>query len=67
MQGMTNLRVSVGNDSIQTNLMQVGGLQLQHLVDARTADLIRRLLHLLTCVICATKSGLDQLLTILVQ
>jgi hypothetical protein len=36
--------VTIRNDTVQANLVEVGSLELQHLVDARAVDLIRSLL-----------------------
>lgn len=33
-----NIRVAVGNDSVKTDFVQVGGLELQHLVDTGPVD-----------------------------
>lgn len=39
--------VAVGNDTVETDLVEVGRLELQHLVDTSTVDLIRCLENLL--------------------
>ena len=59
--------MTVRNDTIQPNLMKIGGLELQHLVDSVVVDLIRSLLHLLGRIIRPAKTSVDELLTILVQ
>ena len=59
--------VAVGNDTVQANLMKVGCLKLQHLVDARAIDLIRSLANLIGCIITTTELCLDQLFTVLIK
>ncbi len=59
--------MAICNDSIQADLVQVRRLQLQHLVDPFSVDLISRLDQLLRASIRAAKTLLNQLLAVLVQ
>jgi hypothetical protein len=59
--------MAICNDPIQSDLMQVRRLQLQHLVDSLPVDLIRRLDQLLRASIRSAKALLNQLLAVLVQ
>lgn len=61
------LRVSVGNDSVKTNLVEVGGLKLQHLVDAGSVDGVGSILDFLRGIIAATETSGDELLAVLVE
>lgn len=61
------IRVTVGNDTVETNLVEVGCLELQHLVDTSPVDLVGCFLDLLLSTIGVTESGLDELLGILVE
>jgi hypothetical protein len=58
--------VAVGDDTVKTDLVKVGCLELQHLVDASPVYLIRSLANLLI-VALTTKAGSNQLLAVLVQ
>jgi hypothetical protein len=62
-----DLRVAVGNDSVQHNLMQIRRLQQQHLINARPANLIRNLLNLRVRLVGAPKGRADELLAVPVQ
>lgn len=60
--------MAVGNDTIQHDLMQVGRLKLQHLIDARPTDHICRTSDLLRhAVLGPTKCAVDQVLAVAVQ
>jgi hypothetical protein len=59
--------MAICNDPIQSDLMQVRRLQLQHLMDPLPVDLIRRLDQLLRASIRSAKTLLNQLLAVLVQ
>lgn len=59
--------MTVGNDSVKTNLVKVGGLKLQHLVDTVTVDLVGSIADLLGSTITATEASRDELLTVLVE
>ena len=65
--GERDSRMTICNDPIQSDLMQVRRLQLQHLVDPLPVDLIRRLDQLLRTPIRSAKALLNQLLAVLVQ
>ena len=59
--------MAVGNDSVKTNLVEVGGLKLQHLVDTSAVDLVGSIANLLGSTITTTEASGDELLTVLVQ
>jgi hypothetical protein len=59
--------VTIGNDTVQADLVKVGSLKLQHLVDARAVDLVRSLADIIGCIITTTELCLDQLLTELIE
>jgi hypothetical protein len=58
--------MAVGDDTVKTDLVKVGCLQLQHLVDASTVDGVSSLADLLV-VAFATEASSDQLLAVLVK
>lgn len=60
-------RVAVGNDSVKTNLVEVGGLKLQHLVDTVAVDLVGSITNLLRSTVTTTEASRDELLTVLVE
>jgi hypothetical protein len=62
-----NIRVTVGNDSVKTDLVEVGGLELQHLVNTTTVDLVGSIANLLGSTLTATETGLNELLAVLVE
>jgi hypothetical protein len=55
-------RMPICNDSVQPNLVQIGGFQPQHLVDSGTSDLVRRLPYFRRRMFHPTKTRTDQLL-----
>lgn len=59
--------MAVSNDSVETNLMEIWCLDLQHLVDAHPVNLVGRVSYLLRGAIGATEPGLDDLLAIFVE
>ena len=59
--------VAVGNDTVETDLVEVGRLELQHLVDARAIDLVRGLADVISCIVTTTELCVDQLLAELVE
>ena len=59
--------MTVCNDSIQPDLVEIRGLQLQHLVYAFLVDLVRRCSDFFRCAIRAAKSRVDELLAVFVQ
>ena len=59
--------MAVGNDSVKTNFVEVGGLKLQHLVDTSAVDLVGSIANLLGSTITTTEASGDELLTVLVQ
>ena len=59
--------MSISNDSVKTDLVQVGCFKLQHLMDSGSVDLIGCLSDLDRCSVSPTKAGLDELLAILVE
>ena len=58
--------MAVGNDTVKTNLVEVRGLELQHLVNTSTVDGVSGLADLLV-ISLTTKAGSDQLLAVLVK
>jgi hypothetical protein len=62
-----HLRVTVGNDTVETDLVKVRGLELEHLVDTSPVDLVGSLLDLLLGTIGVAESGVDELLSIFVE
>jgi hypothetical protein len=58
--------VTVGNDTVKTNLVEVGCLELQHLEDTGAVYLIRCLSHLRVGIV-TTEARCDQLLAVLVK
>ena len=50
--------MAVGNNTVETDLVEVGRLELQHLVDTSTVDLIRCLEDLLVITL-TTESRSD--------
>ena len=58
--------MAVGNNTVQTNLVEVGCLKLQHFEDTGTVYLIRGLSDLGIDVVTTEARG-DQLLTVLVE
>jgi hypothetical protein len=59
--------VAICNDTVQPNLVKVGRLELQHLVDARAIYLIRSLANIVRSIVRAAKARRDQLLAELVE
>jgi len=59
--------VAVGNDAVKTNLVKVGGLELQHLVDSVATELVCSLLDLSRSTVLAAETGGDELGTVLLQ
>lgn len=62
-----NIRVSICNDTIETDFMQIGSLQLQHLVDPRAIDHIGSLSYLDGSTIRSSKTRRDELFAVLVE
>ena len=52
-------RVAISDDSVQHDLMQVGSLKPQHLINAGTADLVGRLPDLFGGLVKTAESGAD--------
>lgn len=59
--------MTVGNDTVETNLVKVRGLELQHLVDTSPVDLVGSILNLLLSTVGVAESSVDQLLGVLVE
>ena len=57
----------ISDDSVQADLVQVGGLQLQHLMNTFSVDLVRSLNDILGSTILASKAGVDQLFAVLIE
>ena len=64
---MTDLRVTISNNTIETYLMQVGRLQFQHLLDSIPVDGVCSFLHLRGSTIRATECSCNQILTVSVE
>lgn len=62
-----DVRVSVCNNSVQANLVEVGGLELQHLVDSRPVDLVCSVPNLLRSTVGTAEASADELLAVLVE
>lgn len=58
--------MTIGNDTVQTNLVKVRCFKLQHFEDTGAVNFIRRLADLRVDIIAA-KTRCDQFLAILVQ
>jgi hypothetical protein len=59
--------VTICDDTVQTDLVEVRRLELQHLVDARAVYLIRGIANIVRGIIGAAKARRDQLLAELVE
>lgn len=59
--------MTVGNDTVQHDLVEVGRLQLEHLVDASPADPVRGLLQLRTSIVGPAEAGTDEILAVPVK
>lgn len=59
--------MSVSNDPVKHDFMQVRRLKLQHFVDARSVDLVCRSLHLFARTVRTAETRVDQLLAVFVQ
>jgi len=59
--------VAVCDNAVETDLVQVGGLELQHLEDTSAVDLVRSLTNLWLGIVCAAESRVDQVLTIFIE
>ena len=59
--------MTVGNDTVKTNLVEVGCLELEHLVNTSPVDLVGCLLDLLLSTVGVAESGVDELLGVLVE
>ena len=62
-----NVRVAICDDTVKTDLVEVGGLELEHLVDTVAADRVTCLGDLLGCTVLATESTGDDLLCVLLE
>ena len=62
-----HLRVAVCNNTVETDLMKVRGLELKHLVDTSPVDLVGSILDLLLSTIGVAESGVNELLGVLVK
>lgn len=58
--------MAVSDDTVKTNLVQIGCLELQHLVNTSAVDLVGSLEHFFV-VALTTKTSCDELLAVLVQ
>ena len=59
--------MTVGNDTVKTDLVQVWSLELQHLEDTSTVDLVCSIIDLLLGAVSTTEASADELLAVLVE
>jgi len=59
--------VTVGNDTVKADLVEVWSLELQHLKDTSTVDLIGSVVDLLVSAIGTTEASANELLAVLVK
>lgn len=59
--------MSIGDHPVQTDLMEIGSLQLQHLMNTSPIDLVGCLPDFLGSSIRSSKSSFDELFAVLVQ
>jgi len=59
--------VAVCNDTVETDLVKVGGLELEHLVDTSPVNPVGSILNLLLSTVGVAESGVDELLGVLVE
>ena len=59
--------MTICNDPVQTNLVQIWCLELEHLMDACSVDSVRSLADFFGCTVSTTKTGRDQLFAVLVK
>lgn len=59
--------MTVSNDSVKTNLVEVRGLELEHLVDTSAVDGVGCFGNLLGRSVGTTETGRDELLAVLVE
>jgi hypothetical protein len=59
--------VTVGNNTVEHDLVEVRCLKLKHLVDTSTADLVSDHLNLRRSIIRSTKASVDELLAVLLK
>ena len=59
--------MTVGNDTVKTNLVEVRCLELEHLVDTSPVNPVGSILDLLLSTIGVTESGVNELLGVLVE
>lgn len=59
--------MAICNDSIESNLVEIGRLQLQHLMDAFSIDLVRCVADFIGSAIAASEPSANELFAILIQ
>jgi hypothetical protein len=59
--------VTVGDDAVEHDLVEVGGLELEHLVDTGTADAVGGLLQVVRGAVCAAEARGDEVLAVGVE
>lgn len=59
--------MAISNDSVKADLVKVGSLELQHLVNTSPVDTVCGLSDLLGSSIRATEASADELLAVLVK
>lgn len=60
-------RVAVGDDSVKTNLVEVGCLELQHLVNTSSVDLVGGRTDFIRSTVSTSEGSTDELLAVLVK
>jgi hypothetical protein len=59
--------MAIGDDSVKSDLVQIGSFKLQHFVYAVAIDAVSGLPYLFRSSVGTPKPGLDQLFAVLVQ
>lgn len=59
--------MAVGDDAVEHDLVEVGGFEFEHLVDAGAADLVGGLLQVVRGAVCAAEAGGDEVLAVGVE
>lgn len=59
--------MAISNDSVQAKFMEIGGLQLEHFVDATPIDGICSVPHFLCSTIATSEPGCDELFAVFVE
>ncbi len=62
-----NVRVAIGNDAVQSNLVEIWSFELQHLANALLVDLVRSITNFLSSAIGPSEPSLDELFAIFIE